>query len=236
MGAYTLPPGVSNILQSNSAQQILLEYIASHKIDSISIYDLNAILPSPQLSASLSRFIEASRIFGVTQVNAIGASSRDFDRVKAYQDSRLGKFDGLLTEIEFWNGGDFNSFISTLQHMRGLGLGKVAAYIGWPSADKLPAIAKACDQVLVHCYVKDPHTAYGYGRPRIQGLFAANPALEIYPIFSAEGAQIAAGSEHFMGDWLSANSMDAAEKIFNAGYTPAGFQYYEYPFLKAYLK
>jgi hypothetical protein len=90
----------------------------------------------------------------------------------------------------------------------------------------------------VHAYVKNPSTAYSYTASRVNALLAAR-SIPIYPIFSAEGTKFNSGSGNtFMGDWLGANSLDAAEAVYNnsSAFKPQGFQYYEYAFLQIYLK
>ncbi len=247
VGQYQLPANLANILTNLSDQQQALNYIVKNKIDSISLYDLNTIL-SLNMSAQLSRFIQAARVFGVKQIYAVGGSSQNFDNFMVYHNSHEGKFDGLLTEIEFWTPGNmsFAEYITTLKYMRQIAPGlTIATYVGW--LNKTPGLTQAqvadqitanADQVFVHCYVKNPTQAWAYSAERIQSLKASKGDIQIYPIFSAEGVQCNTGEEICMGDWLTANSLQGAENIFGtqSGNVQNGFQYFEQSFLRYYVK
>jgi hypothetical protein len=188
-------------------------------------------------------------------VNAIGDTTlAAWDAIAAVQaDSQ--PFDGLVTEIEFWNGGSFTEFVDTLEYVRSLDMqapsgGPIAlgVYIGWPEAEQVNAILPLVDRLYVHVYVTAAELAFGYGQERF-GLVAAGNAelgtsVEVRPIFSAEGTAWAAGPEHFMGDWLTTHTLDEAELELLAGWQAAaggtvppitGFQYYDYFFLERHL-
>jgi hypothetical protein len=114
--------------------------------------------------------------------------------------------------------------------------------LGWIDRDPALTINEAAqeiaarlDRVYLHCYVKDPAQAYPYCQARMNAFLAAKPAPQIIPIFSAESSSFKAGSDVFMGDYLSQNSLDSAESIFLSAMGQknqiVGFQYYEYTFL-----
>src|SRR5262249_10225641 len=121
------------------------------------------------------------------------------------------------------------------------------SYIGWATESDINALASHLDRLYVHAYVPQPSQAYDYIAARVQSIAKANAALgkhvEVAVIYSAEGSKWAAGNEHFMGDWLSTNSLGVAETTFLSDWSskaPAtvtfvGFQYYEYFFLKQYV-
>lgn len=248
IGQMPLYPPLNQILGNTSSENTLLSFIVKHQFDSLSLYDLQKIFAAG-MSPQLSGFIQAAKACGVVQVNAIGATQTDWPKVRTYQGGNAGKFDGLVTEVEFWNGSNvgsqFQAFISQLQYMQSLGITPplISPYIGWLNRDPnmseaqvASTLAQNVSQVFVHAYVNNPSNAYGYAKSRITALTQAKPSLQIWPIFSAEGVKYSAGSEKFMGDWLSLNSLDAAENTFMASYIPAGFQYFEYSFLKLYLR
>jgi hypothetical protein len=249
IGQLSLNPPLSNILGNTTSENVLLSFITKYQFDSLSLYDLNKIITNG-LSTKLSNFIQAARACGVMEINAIGAVNTDWTRIQTYQKANSGKFSGLVTEIEFWNSANvsasFSSFITQLQYMQSLGVTPpiITPYIGWLNRDPKMAeaqeasmIAQNSGRVFVHSYVTNPSSAYSYGQSRIFNLTAAVPSLPIWPIFSAEGVTYSAGSEKFMGDWFSTNNtLDKAESIYMTSYVPAGFQYYDYTFLKLYLK
>lgn len=104
------------------------------------------------------------------------------------------------------------------------------------------------DRLYVHTYVKTPDLLYGNGSERFGFIAAANQTLgrnvEVWPIFSYEGTEWAAGNEYFMGDWLLTHSPDEAVTRFfgdwetpplAASLSPGGVQYYEYFYLERHM-
>ncbi|HEY9663793.1 MAG TPA: hypothetical protein V6C65_35545 [Allocoleopsis sp.] len=240
-----LPANLSNILGTTAKENDLLSFITKYQFDSISLYDLAKILGAG-MGAQLSSFIQAAKACGVVEVNAIGSTNSNWVQVQNYQSANAGKFDGLVTEVEFWNQSPvstaFSAFVTQLQYMQTLGITppQITPYIGWlnrdPSmseAQEAAILAANVSRMFVHAYVKDPANAASYIQSRVTALLTAKPSLPIWPIFSAEGTQYKAGSEVFMGDWLAANSLDAAEAKLSGA---KGFQYFHHAFLKQYLK
>lgn len=156
----------------------------------------------------------------------------------------------------------FDLFTRILRYMHSLGLTatdgnpvRVMAYIGRIRADekysvqeKANRLAELTDVVLVHHYVDDPAVAINYDHARIERLNAAGAALnkvvQWMPIYSAEGVEYSVGAEHFMGEWLRANSVPLAEQIYRSDYTSGahyhnlnlvGFYWYENRFVDYYL-
>jgi hypothetical protein len=264
IGSMPLTAPYQNILESTENQNTLLTFIVQNQFDALSFYDLHKIFASGPLTSSLSSFIQAARDCGVVEMNAIGSVSNDFAAIKNYQNQNAGKFDGVTTEVEFWNDpsvtSSFNSFIGLLQYIRSLNIQnngtpvKLSVYLGWlnrdPNTSETQAaktIAQNVDRVYLHCYVKSATTAYGYCQPRIQDFMSSGINLEVYPIMSAEGNQYNAGSGGFMGDWLANSSLNNADNTFSTNFNQQysspnqslklmGIQYYEYAFLALYLK
>jgi hypothetical protein len=243
----------SQILGDPQKEQHLLDFIVAQQIDSLSLYNLNVILNDEGLSTALESFMDRARGAGVLRIEAIGAEGTAiWDDINAFHRERA-PFDGLVTELEFWAGAvTFDEFTGTLEYARSLDWGQqvptLTAYLGWPDAEEVSAMAPLLDRVYVHVYVDTAQQAYPYGEERFQMFAAANQELgtnvEVWPIFSAEDTDWAAGAEHFMGEWLQTNGVAAAETQFLADWQAAdlqnvglgGHQYYEYFFLDKYLE
>lgn len=245
-----------HILDDAGKRELVLGFIEARGIASLSLYDLTTILADETLTSALRDFVSAARARGVAEVNAIGSAAKpSWDAIAAAQ-QQAPLFDGLVTEIEFWNGGaTFEEFQSMASYVRGLELKTpqgaalpLAAYIGRPTSEQFTALLPLVDRLFVHVYVKDAEQAYGYGQERFAAIAAGNAALErpveVRPIFSAEGEAWAAGDEHFMGDWLTDHTLGDAEAAFLSGWESevaplpplTGFQYYDYLFLERYLE
>ncbi len=269
VGGYVLPPQLTNIIDAPTKQDALIKYLIKYQFKSVCLYDLHKIFGAGK-AQKLATFIGLMKAAGITEVNAIGSVAGDFSRYAGYNEQfpTGSGFDGFLTEVEFWQGdahAQFQNFLSLLAYIKNLKAKngtvpvKVMAYVGWLNRDPqmtvssvANSLAALCDRVLVHCYVKDPAQAYGYGKQRIEALKHANPSLEVFPIFSAEGMAASAGGEKFMGDWMAKHKPDAldlAESLVNAsansqrqmdgfaiqgGGRMDGFAYYEYAFMKYY--
>lgn len=241
-----------HILDDPQKSDRVLAFIEAQGIDSLSFYDLATLLDDVDLKAKLATFVQAARARGVVEVNAIGSTYLPaWDAIAGAQlESQL--FDGVVTEIEFWNASaTFEEFQSVAAHVRGLSMktpdGRempLAAYVGWPTPEQVSALAPLVDRLFVHTYVESADLAYGYGQERFAAFAALDPALEVRPIFSAEGEAWSAGDEHFMGEWLATHSLAEAEASFltaweaEAAALPVlgGFQYYDYFYLERYLE
>lgn len=240
------------ILDDPQKSDQVLAFIEAQGIDSLSFYDLATLLDDVELKAKLASFVQAARARGVIEVNAIGSTYLPaWDAIAAAQlESQL--FDGVVTEIEFWNASaTFEEFQSVAAHVRGLSMktpdGRdmpLAAYIGWPTPEQVSALVPLVDRLFVHTYVTSADLAYGYGQERFAAFAALEPALEVRPIFSAEGQAWSAGDEHFMGEWLATHSLAEAEASFLTSWEAeeaampvlGGFQYYDYFYLERYLE
>jgi hypothetical protein len=239
-----------HILDDEAKRELVLDFIEAQQIDSLSLYNLDAILGDAVLEPKLVDFVTAARARGVVEINAIGDTYEQvWDAVAATQ-AQHPLFDGVVTEIEFWNANaTFEEFESTLQYVRALDLKTtggapmpLSVYIGWPTPEQVTALLPLVDRLFVHVYVKDAATAYAYGKERFVASAAAAP-LEIRPIFSAEGQTWSAGDEHFMGDYFATHTLGAAETAFLTAWEAeteplpklGGFQYYDYFYLERYL-
>lgn len=247
----------AHVLGDEAKEQHLLDFIGAQGITSLSLYNLNVILADEGKSSQLADFMGRARAAGVSRIEAIGAEyTFAWDDIFEFHQN-LVPFDGFLTEIEFWQeDATFEEFIDTLNYVRSLSFRPtlsgeaptLSAYVGWPDAAEVEAMAPLLDRVLVHLYVDTAPQAYSYGSERFALFAAANEKLgttvEVLPIFSSEDAKYAAGSEFFMGEWLGENGLAAAETQFLEDFAAAdwgpeltllGHQYYSYFFLDKYL-
>lgn len=247
----------AHILSDKVKEDRLLEFIKSQHIDSISLYDLNAILTDDRLKSALASFTSRARQAGVQRIEAIGAEdAAAWDRIHQFH-HKHARFDGLLTEMEFWTGSPtFDDFLKTLRYVRSLtwqpasaGPPTLSAYLGRPTPTQVEQMVPLLDRVYIHVYVPAASRAFGYGSERFRLFDQANQKLgahiDVAPIFSAEGQEFTAGGECFMGDWLREHGLEETEQLFLADWDRemsdvslrlAGHQYYEYCFLDKYLK
>jgi hypothetical protein len=246
-----------HILGDAQKEQKVLDFIAANRIESAALYDLGTILQDATLQTALQSFIPRARSAGLLRVEAVGSTyTPTWDAVAAFHQSKSG-FDGFVTEIEFWNGGaTFQQLIDTAKYVRGLkltapggGEPTLSVYAGWIDQTQADGMVPWIDRVYLHVYVDQASQAFGYGKSRMQMIADANASqsrkVDVWPIFSAEDHAWSAGAETFMGEWLQANGMDAAEAAFLGAYEAdalhdtvvvSGFQYYDYFFLSTYLQ
>jgi hypothetical protein len=111
------------ILGDAAKEQLVLEFIAAHRIESLALYDLATILDDDALRDALESFMVRAREAGVLRIEAISATSTNtWDAIAAFHDEHA-PFDGYVTEIEFWNGAvTFDEFIDALEYARALTL------------------------------------------------------------------------------------------------------------------
>jgi hypothetical protein len=217
----------------------------------------------------LANFIaDAKQNYGITKIIATGENATFFQtRIMAYNATRslsAEKFDALGMEFEFWtntftqtggyycvnylipNGlscdsaGAFAFCKSQLQLMKTMTTNSshpmtVDMYTGWPNQGQLQEIADIVDKTYIHAYVSNPNSTFTYALTRLQFYNTYAGVENISIIFSAEPV--------FMGSWLTANGMLAAEQIFTTAYNNAtgnwkshvnwqsGFSYFTYSML-----
>ena len=243
-----------NIVGDLVKEQHVLDYISAHGINAISLYDLGTINDTPGKNAALASFMGRARKAGVQSIEAVSSQSTALSDTIASFHQTQAPFDGIVTEIEFWNGGVVADATSALSYLQAKKLKRMdgsplsyGSYLGWVKDTDITALVPYVDRLYLHAYVTQPSLAYDYVAMRAKAVATANAALgkdvEVVPIYSAEGVQWSAGAEHFMGDWLATGSLDVAETTFRDAWTtkaPAklrlgGFQYFEYFFLAQYL-
>lgn len=257
-----LAPRYAQILGNPDKEKTLLDFITRYRIDSLSFYDLPVLLDLPGMAKHLSAFIIAARARGVVQFHAVGSKKRDWDWISEYQKTFPGKFDGLLTENEFWNAPageisrQFNEFIQLLKYMKTLkvkNLGrdlKISVYLG--RIDSVPDLSEEnvaslvmanSDQVYQNCYGTTPHGTYQNCKSRLGKLFGSKKDVALTPLVSVEGADFSAyENETFLGTWLKNGTLGQLEANItgqfskdNAGAQLTGFYYFEYRYMHYYL-
>lgn len=265
IGKQVLTPSTTNILNDPVKLQQLFNTISYLGINTLSLYDLNTVIQANSADVpKLRSFVASARRAGVRAVEAIGAEYLPFwDRfISLYQNNVNtpveSRFDGMVTEIEFWAMGQNASVVvNTVKYIKAKAPAVPAsgapfyysAYIGWTSQANVIAVANAVNYIFLHAYVKNPDGAFAYAQSRLTWVYQ-NTTAKAAVIFSEEGTTLRAGDEIFMGDWVKANSptsLTKAEGLFtaaqNAVFAPAmtatrfiGFQNYEYFFLYEYMK
>lgn len=244
------------ILGDAAKEQLVLDFIAANRIESLALYDMGTILDDADLRLALASFMTRAREAGVLRIEAISATSTNtWDQIADFHETQ-GAFDGFVTEIEFWNSGaTFDEFIGILEYVRAMPLvapsgeaPTLSVYVGWLDPSEVEAMLPLIDRAYVHVYVDAAPTAFGYGEERFEMFADANEAqgldVDVWPIFSAEDHEWSAGAETFMGEWLAVSGLDAAELALLGDFEAApvygrieitGHQYFSHFFLERYL-
>ncbi len=235
----------SHLVRSNSKIEELLRFAKIHNFKRLSLY-MSEVMESAKLTATLQPRLQyfisrahASEIdVELAMEHPCAAPETIGPRDECawfsdYQDSvdSEEKFDGFVTEYEFWNqtGGSKNvaltryqAYLALLDTLRRLSsqhrrnshsmtvrtyLGKLATEDEISASDKAVEILNRADEIYLHCYVNDPHDAFDYCKERIDLFNAAANKLgkvaNISPIFSAEGDEPSTEpGGHFFGAWL----------------------------------
>ena len=240
---------LTNIVGNAAAESSVLQYALANQITYLALY-----VGSGKLTNTLSSFIQRAKTnYGIQQIGFVGQNTNDFNNYTNYNNLYAGKADVFNLEYEYWNltPRDFDGYMGRLQYLNylttPLGL-QVEAYVGWPSNSEITQIAGQVDRLLVHCYVTNPTNAYTYGWTNNYRWYYAGLATNratLWPIFSCESSNYYS-DQPFMGDWLAANSLNAAETNFMGSYARdtnalkynaalLGFQYYSSRFMSPLL-
>lgn len=182
-------PEFIHILGDTAKENKLLEFIDTNHIDALTIYNLGTIFDTKGMSEMLSDFIVRAKGHGVKEIIATGNSKMGFDIFADFNKRYPGRFDGMITELEFWNektpakrDSTFNELVDLLKYMKGLGLQnvisgknlKIATYFGvlnrlenLNATEVAESILSNTDRIYQHCYgagdetsTHDPIDAY----------------------------------------------------------------------------
>jgi hypothetical protein len=216
-------------------EDALFAQTAAHGITRLTLYGHRVLLlDTPDGEGRLRRFIERARAHGIRSLGAPVGWNGELHSLAAYMRANPGaSFDELVTEIEYWNECDsppdadrgatrpcFEPLRAMLEDMAALREElvhdghpsvRLAAYLGWPSAEEARVVAALADRVLLHCEQADPDLAYDHSgtargassRGRLRDLAGR---AEVWPIFYARG-------ETNMGAWIGAHGIDVGEEI-----------------------
>lgn len=239
----------------DASVEALLLFCTEQHFTHVALYRTHVTLPA--LEAPMRRAVARLHAAHLTVFAVVGAVEEDplvdVRRVRAYLAAAPpeARFDGVVTEYEFWQTGkSWATYEALLDGARALATDAppltVATYLGWPDEAQARLIRERVDVVLLHAYRDDPSECGEYLAPRL-ALFA-DPArpVEIWPILSSERRdERRMDEEHFMGPWFSAQprarALDLAESIVGgdvdgtAGIRIGGFAYYAYGRLSADL-
>lgn len=171
----------------------------------------------------------AKQNYGITQIGAIGENFFVFNNVfKVYNQQHsnpLQKFDVFNIEFEFWNTGTvspgnyycttylqpnytcdtagafayYKKLINQVDSLTNLTGIISETYVGWFNQGQAVAIANSVDRILLHDYISNYSSLYGYIQQRLQYIGARNSTTDVIVIFSAEPS--------FMGPWLSTHDV-----------------------------
>jgi len=217
-------------------QDIFLQYCRQRGFDSVSLYDLQRVLPAR--AGALRAMVWRFRRGGIRFVEAIGGRANwawrdivDYNKGCTNDDEM---FDGVITEIEYWHTAspkNVTEMLAPVWYARSLNpIGRTdpvtgvrrpfyfAAYIGWPDVGQIDTeMAASFDVIFMHAYRATPNDAYAYTRIRISELLA-NSSLTVSVIYSSEGTtNSSAVLNPFMGNWLASsmnNTVQLAESMY----------------------
>ena len=230
---------MDEVIRNRAYALSVLEFAKQKDITYLALY-----LNSSKMDNALQEFIGlAKSIYEIKQIGFIGGDNVDFKRFSIYNKTHTLKADVFNLEYEYWNNKprDFDKFTSILKYMRSVDAPLIETYIGWATDTEIAELANLVDRLLLHCYVKDPVTAYGYGKSRIMAAGSSLNKLNIWPIFSMESSSFY-DDRPFMGDWVATHGMDKAQAIFLDGVKKEtdkrlnnividGFQYFSFGYM-----
>jgi hypothetical protein len=245
----------------NYAQFNGFNYLALYGLNT---FHTSHSLTNASTCTTLANFIQrAKQNFGITRIGAPAENFTFFNSVlKIYNQQHnnpLQKLDVFNVEFEYWNvvagdyycttylqpggyscdtAGAFSYYKKLIFKVDSLAnsLGIISeVYIGWPNQGQAVTIANTVDRILLHDYVSNFNSIYGYIKPRLQLIAARNSITTVLPIFSAEPG--------FMGPWLNApnnvaapyndlqTSLNNETGAWKQYIDLAGFQWFAYSFM-----
>jgi hypothetical protein len=247
-------------LDNSTKVQHVFDLIGKEKIDSLTLYDVPAILDTVGMPEKLSNFITAAKQSGIREVYTAGSKNYDYEAMRDFQSKYPNQIDGIVTEVEFWKvPGDqkaqaFNDYLSQLKYMRSLNIQsggqpvKIGTYLASLSSvpnlselDVANAIMPLVDRVMQPCYGQTVEESYSECRRRIDLLMQTNKNVEIVPMVSAESRNFSGfgGENWFLGDYIRKNpNLAPLENYFQSRYASdypsnkvRGFYYFEFTYM-----
>jgi hypothetical protein len=213
--------------------------VQRYALTDVIVYGLGPMLATSR--PNLARSINTLRARGLRVLAPIANIER-LRAIIAFSKETGVRFDGLVTEHEFWNRPDrpvaFAEIEALLVAMRrevfawGTNGARVGAYIGYPTDAETARLVMLVDFVFANYSVKDPELAYRHihGGVPLRERFASfiKARVTVWPIFYANG-------EVDMRSALATRGAAAAEATFRAAhsadpelrdYPIAGFVYF----------
>ena len=248
------------ILDDANKMNEVINFISKERIDSLSLYNIPAILDTNGMPQKLADFITMAKKNGIQEVFAAGSKNIDFDAMAYFQSKYPSRFDGIITEVEFWNAKNdqrtqaFNDFLALTKYIKSRNIQawgkpvKLAIYLGLlnsvPNQTELQIaqqLSTVSDRILVHCYSQTPEESYLNCQQRFRILSQTGTGAELVPLMNAESQEFSTsgGPTGFLGDYLTKHrnlselETSVKELFHNDFNTPniRGFYYFEYPYL-----
>ena len=236
----------ARILNNEDEWPKLLKFAEDNSITSLTLYQLNSVLPNPDRKAKLVRFIKLAR--EDYKIQSIGATIKkknalnQLEDIVTFMEDYPDKyfFDAITTEFEYWNpdtdnpdpskretrAGLFEDFKTLLDKMNEEADEKdliVEAYLSEIWEDETDEIVTRIDRGFVSSYKEDPNDMYsrikvktGYLSNSVQNLGLAN--IEVWPLFSSEFDFYGGeeGWKSFLGPWFRGDNENRDRNLNNA--------------------
>lgn len=239
------------LLENDANMKQCLEFIKENKFDTVVLYNLTQMSYSPKadsLHVRLDNAINELRCNGVQTIGFAVGGAKCIRCLKAFCNKYNIVPDIVVTEYEFWNGGNysFTEYISLLKQLQDFTFNisepiqtKICTYIGnvrkhsEEPSKLIQDIAEYVDSFYIEAYAADPKGMV----KKIQNRIKDFPKdVGIYAICSLEGKGLSAGAEHFLGDYLQSKSftLDKLENEIMISLQPNsnvhGIVYYNYAY------
>lgn len=215
---------VSDIVSNPEARARLVRVVAQQRITEVIPYQMAALLDSPAKRTALAQWIDELHRRGVRVIAPIAGRDRLDALAVLTREHPATWFDGMVTELEFWNRIDrplaLDGMLDLLAAMRSRAgqaeraghRARVGAYLGYPTLDEARRLAPVVDFVYLDYSVTSPalawsHVRRGSGPLRSRFAWFSRAGVEVWPIFYATG-------EVDMAATLRASGTDAAEARF----------------------
>jgi len=215
---------VSAVVSSAEARARLGHVVARQHVTEVIPYKMAAMLDSPGKRAALATWIDELHRRGIRVIAPIAGRDR-IDALDVLTSEHPATwFDGMVTELEFWNRTDrraaLDEMLDLLAAMRARAEqagraghpARVGAYLGYPTIDEARRLAPVVDFVYLDYSVTRPELAWSHvrrdsGPLRSRFGWFSRAGVAVWPIFYATG-------EVDMAATLRASGIEAAETRF----------------------
>lgn len=231
------------LMVRGAAHDRLIALLDSRAVTDVVPYGLGPLLENAGGRIIVAMWIDDLHARGARVIAPIAGTNRLVALDALFHEHPGSYLDGVITELEFWNGDDraasFATMLALIGEMRtrvatwGNRALRVGAYLGYPTTAEATQLAAVLDFVFLNYSVTAPerawsksHAASGSMRSR----YAAFASIERWPIFYATG-------EVDMRAALKSRGIAAAERTFLSAvaadpqlsrFPPAGFAYFTF--------